>query len=162
MRVINCMCHVVTIHNVCSSMCHIYIYAVLNITFSDLHKNICSKCTHRSDHWKIHQNRICHWKLKLTKLKLAHWLQSASLYLKKSENLQKLWSAFSSDRIAFSRFSCVPKFRLSEFNLRWDSDALVLKSIMNERNELHVQLAFSCTGSSRFPFWDYKDRVWEN
>lgn len=36
---------------------------------------------------------------------------------------------------------------------------MVLKSIMNERNELHVRLAFSCTGSLRSPFWDYKGRV---
>jgi len=30
---------------------------------------------------------------------------------------------------------------------------------MNERNELHVRLAFSCTGSLWSPFWDYKGRA---
>lgn len=60
----------------------------------------------------------------------------------------------------------VPQIRLCRWSsvcqdLIYDeiSTRLVLKSIMNERNELHVRLAFSRYEYSRFPLWDYKGRV---
>lgn len=77
---------------------------------------------------------------------------------------EKLRSAIPADRIASRRFDCAPSglFRLSR-DLIYDEilTRLVLKSIMNERNELHVRLPFSQSGHSRFPFRDYKGRARE-
>lgn len=61
------------------------------------------------------------------------------------------------NRIVFRRFDCARRSFVCQ-NIIYDriSTRVVLKSIMNERNVLHVRLAFSCTRSLRFPFWDYK------
>lgn len=96
--------------------------------------------------------------IKLAKLKSTHRLQSAYRTWKIGRIIsKKLQSAFS-DRIVqirlYYRSSVCQDLIYDEIPTR-----LVLKSIMNERNELHVRLAFSCTRSSRFLFWDYKGRV---
>lgn len=119
-----------------------YHFAYFNMIYTDIENiNIYTKRElPRSYPWNLLKFSLLGGKIKLeklksAKLKLAHWLYKARVTLGGNRRiyLQKLRSPRFRRIASYSADSTVPsEFRLSGFNLWWDSDASGIK-IYNER-----------------------------